>query len=159
MIRFAAERSAATLAAAALFAGLGLATKTLAAFALVPLAVLVVLVARAAPSVACSPAACSSPQPCARPPLVRQGSARGRNPLFPNAYGVFGADPEIWTHRPTRHQQAFYDKFGFRDGFGSLIALPWDVTMHGAALAAASASPTSSCCRSPCCASRRGRSS
>ena len=55
------------------------------------------------------------------------------NPLFPNAYGVFGADPEVWTAQADAAQQAFYDKFGYRDGFGSFIALPWDVTMHGAA--------------------------
>ena len=134
VIRYAGERSGATLAAAALFAGLGLATKTLAAIALVPLAILVVLVTRAgaARRLLTGGAFVAAALVPALPWFVKAQLETG-NPLFPNAYGVFGADPEVWTAQADAAQHAFYDKFGYRDGFGSFIALPWDVTMHGAA--------------------------
>ncbi len=134
VIRYAGERSGATLAAAALFAGLGLATKTLAAIALVPLAILVVLVTRAGAvrRLLTGGAFFAAALVPALPWFVKAQLETG-NPLFPNAYGVFGADPEAWTAQADAAQQAFYDKFGYRDGLGSFIAMPWDVTMHGAA--------------------------
>ena len=134
VIRYAGDRSRATLVVAALFAGLGLATKTLAAIALAPLAILVVLVTRAGAvrRVLTGAAFFAAALVPALPWFVKAQLETG-NPVFPNAYGVFGADSGVWTAQADAAQQAFYDKFGYSDGFGSFLALPWDVTMHGAA--------------------------
>ena len=53
--------------------------------------------------------------------------------MFPSAYGVFGADSDLWTAKADAGQRAYFDGFGVRDGAGWFLALPWDVTMHAAA--------------------------
>jgi 4-amino-4-deoxy-L-arabinose transferase-like glycosyltransferase len=134
VIRYAEDPSRGTLALAGLFAGFALATKTLALIAVAPLGVLVLFAARGRPlrrlaagggflGVALLPAL----------PWYLRAQIETGNPVFPSAYGLFGADADVWTAQADAAQQAFYDHFGFRDGPGSLLALPWDVTMHGAA--------------------------
>jgi hypothetical protein len=55
------------------------------------------------------------------------------NPVFPSLYWLFGADPAYWTPQSDRGLGAFLDSFGYRDGLLGVLALPWDMTMHGAA--------------------------
>ena len=134
VIRYAQDPSRGALVLSALFAGFALATKTLALIAAAPLAVLVLLAARGSPlrrlgtasaflAVALLPAL----------PWYLRAQVETGNPVFPSAYGLFGADPDLWTAQADAGQRAFFDRFGFRDGTGSFLALPWDVTMHAAA--------------------------
>jgi hypothetical protein len=134
VIRYAQDGSRGALLVGALFAGFALATKTLALIAAAPLAALVLLVTRGAAlrrlgaagvflAVALVPAF----------PWYLRAQVETGNPVFPSAYGVFGANPELWNAQADAGQRAFFDRFGFRHGTGSFLALPWDVTMHAAA--------------------------
>lgn len=57
---------------------------------------------------------------------------RSGNPVFPDLYGVFGAQPpERWDADTERELRKFKDHFGRGRSLPHLLALPWDVTMHG----------------------------
>ena len=67
------------------------------------------------------------------PWYLRSWLASG-NPVFPEMYGVFGASPpERWDARTTQGLEHFLERFGRGRSAGALAALPWDVTVHGAA--------------------------
>jgi hypothetical protein len=134
VIRFAETQARGALALAGLFTGLALATKTLALIAAAPLALLVAIAARGRPRLRLGSAIgfLGIALVPALPWLLRAQIETG-NPVFPSAYGLFGADSDLWTPQADAAQQAFYDHFGYRDGAGWIPALPWDLTMHGAA--------------------------
>jgi hypothetical protein len=134
VIRFAETQARGALALAGLFTGLALATKTLALIAAAPLAVLVAVAARGRPlrRVGAATGFLGIALLPALPWFLRAQIETG-NPVFPSAYGVFGADSDLWTPQADAAQQAFYDHFGYRHGAGWVPALPWDLTMHSAA--------------------------
>jgi hypothetical protein len=66
------------------------------------------------------------------PWYVRSWLASG-NPVFPEMYRVFGASPEARWDDATEHGLAtFKARFGNGRSIRDLVALPWDVTVHGA---------------------------
>ncbi len=66
------------------------------------------------------------------PWYARAWQASG-NPVFPDLYSVFGArPPERWDDRAERALARFKETFGRTRTPAHLLALPWDVTMHGA---------------------------
>jgi hypothetical protein len=65
------------------------------------------------------------------PWYVRAWLASG-NPVFPELYSVFGAQPpERWSDTTERGLAGFKSHFGTERTLTSAIALPWDMTMHG----------------------------
>jgi hypothetical protein len=55
------------------------------------------------------------------------------NPVFPDLYAVFGAQPpERWSPVTERGLQGFKNRFGRERTPGNLLRLPWDATVHGA---------------------------
>jgi len=123
------------LALSALLCGFALTTKSLALLALVPLVVIalagnrrVTLLQRVKASAAFSAIALLLPLPW----YVRAEIAAG-NPIFPTLYWLFGADRTLWSPRLDKSLGTFLDSFGYRNGPLEAPALPWDVTMHGAA--------------------------
>jgi hypothetical protein len=53
--------------------------------------------------------------------------------VFPELYGVFGAQPpERWDDLTERGLAGFKSRFGGERRPGDLVTLPWDMTMHGA---------------------------
>ena len=68
----------------------------------------------------------------ASPWYIRSWLASG-NPVFPELYSVFGAQPpERWDHLTERGLEGFKARFGGERRLGDLGRLPWDLTMHGA---------------------------
>jgi hypothetical protein len=135
MLRYAAGGSLTALALSALFCGLALNTKTLALLALVPLVAIAFAGRRRVPLPQRVKASTAFATIALLPPLhwhVRAELATG-NPVFPSLYWLFGADPAYWTPQSDRGLGAFLDSFGYRDGPLGVLALPWDMTMHGAA--------------------------
>jgi hypothetical protein len=66
------------------------------------------------------------------PWYVRSWSASG-NPVFPDMFRVFGAQPpQRWDALTERGLQEFKDHFGRPRTAGNVLTLPWDMTMHGA---------------------------
>jgi hypothetical protein len=66
------------------------------------------------------------------PWYVRSYIASG-NPVFPDLFSVFGAQPpERWDAVTERGLAGFKARFGYGRSFADLIRLPWDVTVHGA---------------------------
>ena len=66
------------------------------------------------------------------PWYVRAFAASG-NPVFPDFYAVFGAEPpERWSDDNEGALQGFKDHFGRERTAANLAKLPWDVTVHGA---------------------------
>jgi hypothetical protein len=66
------------------------------------------------------------------PWYVRSWQASG-NPVFPEMFAVFGASPpERWDAVSEHGLAAFKSRFGIGHSARDLIALPWDVTVHGA---------------------------
>ena len=66
------------------------------------------------------------------PWYVRAWKASG-NPVFPDMYRVFGAEPpERWDALTERGLQQFKDHFGRPRTAAHLLALPWDITIHAA---------------------------
>ena len=66
------------------------------------------------------------------PWYVRSYTASG-NPVFPDLFSVFGAQPpERWDAVTEGGLAAFKARFGYGRSFTDLIRLPWDVTVHGA---------------------------
>ena len=135
ILRYATGGSPSALSLSALFCGLALNTKTLALLALVPLVAIafagrrgVRLPLRVKTSTAFAAIALLP----ALPWYVRAELATG-NPVFPSLYWLFGAESAYWTPQSDTGLGAFLDDFGYRDGLPGLFALPWDMTMHGAA--------------------------
>jgi hypothetical protein len=63
---------------------------------------------------------------------MRAWTASG-NPVFPEAYAVFGARPPgRWDSEADRMLGVFKDHFGRERSVRHILTLPWDVTMHGA---------------------------
>lgn len=55
------------------------------------------------------------------------------NPVFPDLYAVFGAEPpERWSPETERGLQGFKDRFGRERTARNLLLLPWDATVNGA---------------------------
>jgi hypothetical protein len=55
------------------------------------------------------------------------------NPVFPEFYTVFGAQPpERWNATTDGDLQRFNDRFGRARSLKTLLLLPWDVSVHGA---------------------------
>jgi hypothetical protein len=66
------------------------------------------------------------------PWYVRAWRASG-NPVFPDMYRTFGAQPpERWDRLTERGLQKFKDHFGRPRTAVNLLLLPWDMTMHAA---------------------------
>jgi 4-amino-4-deoxy-L-arabinose transferase-like glycosyltransferase len=66
------------------------------------------------------------------PWYIRNWLASG-NPVFPEMFSMFGASPpERWNVVVERGLAHFKAHFGIGRSVGDLIALPWDVTVHGA---------------------------
>ncbi len=66
------------------------------------------------------------------PWYLRSWLASG-NPVFPDLYAVFGAfPPERWSPITEIGLQNFKDQFGDGRALGSLLALPWNMTIHAA---------------------------
>lgn len=66
------------------------------------------------------------------PWYVRSWLASG-NPIFPEMWGLFGASPaQRWDVISELGLVHFKAHFGIGRSLGDLIALPWDVTVHGA---------------------------
>ena len=66
------------------------------------------------------------------PWYVRSYIASG-NPVFPDLFSVFGAQPpERWDAVTEGGLAGFKARFGYGRSFADLIRLPWDVTVHGA---------------------------
>lgn len=66
-------------------------------------------------------------------PWYARAYAAAANPVFPDLYGVFGASPpERWSDMTERGLGRFKARFGRERSAETLVALPWDVTMHGA---------------------------
>jgi 4-amino-4-deoxy-L-arabinose transferase-like glycosyltransferase len=66
------------------------------------------------------------------PWYVRAWRASG-NPVFPDMYRTFGAQPpERWDRLTERGLQKFKDHFGRPRTAVNVVLLPWDVTMHAA---------------------------
>jgi 4-amino-4-deoxy-L-arabinose transferase-like glycosyltransferase len=65
------------------------------------------------------------------PWYVRSWLASG-NPVFPEMYEVFGAEPpERWHDRTEKGLGGFKDRFGRPRTPATIATLPWDMTMHG----------------------------
>jgi hypothetical protein len=54
------------------------------------------------------------------------------NPFFPEMHRVFGARPDRWDALTERGLGGFKSRFGGERDAVRLLALPWDMTMHGA---------------------------
>jgi hypothetical protein len=68
----------------------------------------------------------------ALPWYARAWAASG-NPVFPELYDVFGGGPpERWTAETAEQLTAFKARFGTTRDVGSLVLLPWNVTVHAA---------------------------
>lgn len=135
ILRYADGDSRAALVLSALFCGLALNTKVLALIALVPLAAMAFAGRREVPLWGRLKASSAFAAIALLPPLpwfVRAELGVG-NPVFPSLYWLFGADPARWTPQSAQGLGAFLDGFGYRDGPLGALALPWDMTMHGAA--------------------------
>jgi hypothetical protein len=66
------------------------------------------------------------------PWYVRAALASG-NPVFPELFSVFGASPpERWDALTEHGLAGFKARFGFGRSLVDLLALPWNVTVHGA---------------------------
>jgi hypothetical protein len=79
-------------------------------------AILIALVAAAVPS----------------PWYLRAWLASG-NPVFPEMFSVFGASPpDRWDAIAEQSLAQFKAQFGLGRSAGALLALPWNVTIHGA---------------------------
>jgi hypothetical protein len=66
------------------------------------------------------------------PWYVRAYAASG-NPVFPDLYPVFGAEPETrWSDGTELALREFKDRFGPARTPANLLRLPWDMTVHGA---------------------------
>lgn len=67
-------------------------------------------------------------------PWYARAYAASGNPVFPDLYAVFGAEPpDRWDALTERSLQAFKDHFGRGRSAVHVARLPWDVTVHGAA--------------------------
>jgi hypothetical protein len=66
-------------------------------------------------------------------PWYARAYAAAGNPVFPDLYAVFGAEPaERWNALTERGLAQFKAKFGRERTASNLAVLPWDVTIHGA---------------------------
>lgn len=66
------------------------------------------------------------------PWYVRAYAASG-NPVFPDLYRVFGAQPpERWSLRTERALDGFKMRFGPERSARAIALLPWDMSVHGA---------------------------
>ena len=54
------------------------------------------------------------------------------NPFFPEMHQVFGATPDRWDALTEQGLGRFKSRFGGQRDAVRLLALPWDMTMHGA---------------------------
>jgi 4-amino-4-deoxy-L-arabinose transferase-like glycosyltransferase len=68
----------------------------------------------------------------ALPWYLRAYAASG-NPFFPELFWLFGAPPERWDAQTQAGLQAFLDGFGRPLSLGSLLTLPWHMTVYAAA--------------------------
>jgi hypothetical protein len=65
------------------------------------------------------------------PWYIRSWNAAG-NPVFPDMFHVFGAEPpERWDALTERGLQQFKDHFGRPRTVANALTLPWDMTIHG----------------------------
>ena len=68
----------------------------------------------------------------ASPWYIRSWVASG-NPVFPEMFEVFGAEPpERWDRLTEDGLARFKSRFGGEQSVSGLLALPWDMTMHAA---------------------------
>lgn len=135
ILRYVDGGSRAALVLSALLCGLALNTKALALIALVLLAAIAFAGRRGVPFWGRFKASTAFAAIALLPPLpwfVRAELGIG-NPVFPSLYWLFGADPARWTPQSDRGLGDFLDGFGYRDGPLGTLAIPWDMTMHGAA--------------------------
>ncbi|HVM41571.1 MAG TPA: hypothetical protein VM618_12410 [Acidimicrobiia bacterium] len=136
LVRFASTRAVGWLAVASVSLGMAAATKHLALPAVaIMLAGLSFHLWRrerswrsVAPAVVVVAGACLL---LAGPWYLRAWSAAG-NPVFPEMHGVFGADAAWWSDTAERGLDAFRNQFGRDRTPLTLLALPWDVTVHAA---------------------------
>ncbi len=54
----------------------------------------------------------------------------GGNPVLPELYGVFGADPERWNEASARGLAGYMAQFGRAPSLPNLLTLPWHATMR-----------------------------
>jgi hypothetical protein len=67
-------------------------------------------------------------------PWYARAYAASGNPVFPDLYHVFGAQPpERWSPVTEDGLQKFKDRFGSPRTAINLVRLPWDMTVHAAA--------------------------
>jgi hypothetical protein len=136
LLRYANSQQTPWLLVSAATIGVGMAVKHLGlvAFAIMVLAVAVVQIRRA--SLASAIGACALFAAIAllppAPYYVRAYAASG-NPVFPDLYAVFGAQPsDRWDELTERGLRTFKGRFGRERTPGNLLTLPWDVTVHAA---------------------------
>jgi hypothetical protein len=66
-------------------------------------------------------------------PWYARAYVAARNPVFPDLFRVFGAEPGTrWDHQAEQGLSQFKAKFGRERTPLNLARLPWDMTMHGA---------------------------
>jgi 4-amino-4-deoxy-L-arabinose transferase-like glycosyltransferase len=66
-------------------------------------------------------------------PWYARAFAYSGNPVFPDLYSVFGAEPAArWDEVTERNLAGFKNRFGRPRTVANLARLPWDVTMHAA---------------------------
>jgi 4-amino-4-deoxy-L-arabinose transferase-like glycosyltransferase len=66
-------------------------------------------------------------------PWYARAFAHSGNPVFPDLYSVFGAEPPArWDEVTERSLAGFKNRFGRPRTVANLTKLPWDVTMHAA---------------------------
>jgi 4-amino-4-deoxy-L-arabinose transferase-like glycosyltransferase len=66
-------------------------------------------------------------------PWYARAFAHSGNPVFPDLYSVFGAEPAgRWDDVTERNLAGFKNRFGRSRTVANLARLPWDVTMHAA---------------------------